>query len=171
MTHNEAAGDVIDRAAGITSSNTLHALRHTRDKVVDATQRSHDLFFDPDCTGLMFHERRLVACYACLLSNSATLAEHYRAMADTQMIAADTDAAIETDRLDEVGDERLRAILAFTRKLILRPVEGNQAEIEKLLAVGLDNADVVTLGQLIGFLSYQIRVVAGLRAMDALESK
>src|SRR5699024_7430219 len=117
------------------------------------------------------HERRLVACYACVLSHSPALARHYRDMADTQPTSADVATAIDTDALDGIADGRLRAILAFTRKLIVKPVDGNQAEIAKLTTAGMASADIVTLGQLIGFLSCQIRVVAGLRAVAALESK
>src|SRR5699024_12788654 len=60
---------------------------------------------------------------------------------------------IYTDALDGIADGRLRAILAFTRKLIVKPVDGNQAEIAKLTTAGMASADIVTLGQLIGFRS------------------
>ncbi|WP_458869764.1 hypothetical protein, partial [Enterococcus faecium] len=62
---------------------------------------------------------------------------------------------------------RLRAMLVFTRALTQRPVEGDRAAIEKLPAAGISTPAVVALSQLIAFVSYQLRVVAGLKAMRA----
>jgi uncharacterized protein YciW len=66
-----------------------------------------------------------------------------------------------------LADERLKTILAFAGKLILKPIEGDRAAIESLVDVGLSTPAIVALGQLIAFLSYQIRVAAGLKAMVA----
>ncbi len=65
--------------------------------------------------------------------------------------------------------ERLRAILAFTEILTERPVEGDRAALLKLPAAGLETSEVITLAQLIAFVAYQLRVVAGLQAMAAMD--
>jgi uncharacterized protein YciW len=54
-----------------------------------------------------------------------------------------------------------------SRALTQRPVEGDKAAIEKLPAAGISTPAVVALSQLIAFVSYQLRVVAGLKAMRA----
>ncbi|TYZ40401.1 acyltransferase, partial [Ralstonia solanacearum] len=64
-----------------------------------------------------------------------------------------------------LADARLRAILAFARTLIERPIDGDRDALLRLPAAGLATPDVVTLSQLIAFLSYQTRLVAGLRAL------
>ncbi len=164
-------GDVIDAIVGLQASDPLHATRHARKKVVDATQASYDLFFRPGDAGLPLAERLLVALHASLLSGSDALARHYRAAlaeagADPQALAA-VEAGCEAD----LPATRLREMLLFTRKLILRPVEGDEAALRRLKDAGMATPDIVTLAQLVAFLSYQIRLAAGLAAMKAWGSQ
>lgn len=162
--------DTIDQAAGLSAEASLYALRRHRAKVVDATQRSHDLFFAPDAQGLTLPERCLVAAYACHLSGATELARHYDQLGADSGVSDDLARAAVSDAPDAVGEPRLRQILRFTRALIINPVEGEQAQIEALRQAGIADADIVTLAQLIGFVSYQLRVVAGLQAMQEAAS-
>jgi len=156
--------DVIDKAVGLNAKHPLSALRHERPKVVAATQGSYESMFAPEVLGITVTERLLVALHACRLSKAERLTAHYRA----QLLTAGVDTAL----VDGVGsgtltlaDTRLSALLAFTAKLIERPIEGDRAAITALVQVGLSTAAIVALGQLIAFLSYQVRVTAGLQAM------
>jgi uncharacterized protein YciW len=138
--------DIVDRIAGLIPGSVTHATRHKRDKVAAATQRSYEALFDPALAGLSLTDRLLVALYACTLSNAPALATHY-----TERLASiDTDRAL----IDQIArgsidtqEPRLRAMLTFTRTLIEAPI-----------------------AQLIAFLSYQIRLTAGLRALRALNA-
>nr|WP_179400825.1 CMD domain protein [Burkholderia guangdongensis] len=173
MTHNpdgDVANDVVDRVAGLAPGSAAHTLRHRRDKVATATQRSYDTLFDPALVGLALGERLLVALYASRLAPSPALAAHYRAELDRHGVDAAARAAVETGTPDDVADPRLRAMLAFTRTLIENPVAGDRAALETLPAAGLTTPEVVALAQLVAFLSYQTRLVAGLRALDQLEA-
>ncbi len=165
-----AADDLIDRLVGLAPDSKTYAVRHHREKVAVATQGSYDALFDPALPGLSLIERLLVALYASRLTPSAELAAHYRdglvaANADTAMVAL-----IEHGDIAQIADTRLAALLDFTRKLIENPVEGDKAALQKLPAAGISTPAIVTLSQLIAFLSYQIRLVAGLKAMKALEN-
>lgn len=163
--------DVIDAVVGLVPGDALFAIRHTRQKISDATQSSYELFFDPAGQSLAIRDRLLVAWYACLLSGAMGLAQHYQAALaphDGDLAIA---AAVAADQIDDLAPSSLKAMLVFTRKLIVKPVEGDQAQINQLQAAGMAAADIVTLAQLIAFLSYQIRVTAGLQAMKALESQ
>ena len=132
-----------------------------------ATQGSYDGLFDAALPGLTLGERLLVALYACRLTPAPELAEHYRArLAETPVDAAALQA-VDHGAVEALTDPRLHAILTFTRTLIERPIEGDRAALQKLPAAGLATADVVTLAQLIAFLSYQTRLVAGLCALNA----
>jgi CMD domain protein len=160
--------DVVDQVAGLDDGSATHALRHTREKVAAATQGSYDALFDAALPGLTLGERLLVALYACRLTPAPELAGHYRArLADTP-VDANALQAVDHGDVDALADTRLRAILRFTRTLIERPIEGDRDALLRLPAAGLATADVVTLAQLIAFLSYQTRLVAGLRALQAL---
>ncbi|CAJ0707869.1 acyl-CoA thioester hydrolase/BAAT C-terminal domain-containing protein [Ralstonia mannitolilytica] len=160
--------DVVDQVAGLDDGSATHALRHTREKVAAATQGSYDALFDAALPGLTLGERLLVALYACRLTPAPELAGHYRArLADTP-VDANALQAVDHGDVDALADTRLRAILTFTRTLIERPIEGDRDALLRLPAAGLATADVVTLAQLIAFLSYQTRLVAGLHALQAL---
>ena len=164
--------DVIDAIVGLDSSHPLYATRHARKKVVEATQGSYDLFFRPGDAGLPLEERLLVALHASLLSGSAPLAEHYRDALAGQGVDPAALAAVEAGSETELPASRLREMLLFTRKLILKPIEGDQAALRLLKDdAGMATPDIVTLAQLVAFLSYQIRLAAGLMAMKAWESK
>jgi uncharacterized protein YciW len=63
----------------------------------------------------------------------------------------------------------LHTILKFTHTLITDPVTADRQALLALPQAGLSTPEVVTLAQLIAFVSYQVRLVAGLKAMKSLE--
>ncbi len=135
-----------------------------------ATQGSYDLFFDPAIGNLTIQERLLVAYYACVLSKAQDLGQHYYDALLQNKVDLALIEPVRANQLGQIQPERLKALLVFTEKLIEKPVEGDQAAIQALQAAGVSTPDIVTLAQLIAFLSYQLRLVAGLQAMKALES-
>ncbi len=67
-----------------------------------------------------------------------------------------------------IADARLQAIVHFARTLATHPAESDQAALQALPAAGLSVPDTVLLAQLIGFVTYQLRVVAGVAALAQL---
>ncbi len=176
--------DLIDTLVGLTPGGATHLLRHRRDKVALATQGSYDSLFDPALPGLSSAERLLVAMYACRLSKANNLSAHYRNRIEALPLELRPDAqalgVAEAGESGEAGesahplhcaDARLHAMLVFTRTLILRPIEGDKAALLALTRAGISTPAVVTLAQLIAFLSYQIRLVASLSAMQSAQNR
>lgn len=62
---------------------------------------------------------------------------------------------------------RLAAALAHAHRLVFHPRDAEAAWLQALLDAGWSTTEVVTLSQLVSFLSFQIRVIAGLRALAA----
>ena len=62
---------------------------------------------------------------------------------------------------------RLTAAFEHAHLLVFRPRDANPAALQALLSAGWSTSDIVTLSQLVAFLSFQIRAVAGLRALAA----
>ncbi|WP_191488104.1 CMD domain protein [Pseudomonas sp. FEN] len=161
-----AAADLIDSLSGIQPGTPLHAVRHARDKVASATQGSQDLFFDPALdNGLPLSERLWVAYYAARLTPHTRLAAYYLEQLSASGLNEPVRAAVDSGTLETLDDERLRAILSFTRTLIESPVHGDRAALQTLQHEGLSTAEIVVLAQLIAFLSYQVRLAAGLGAL------
>jgi uncharacterized protein YciW len=145
--------DVIDRAAGLAPGDPLHAARRFRAKVVEATQASHDALLQQPVDGVSTADRLRVARHVCTIAGATTLARHYEELLTR---APDGDAP---------PSPALPAMLAFAATLTTDPRTGDRAALEQLRAAGLGDAAIVALAQLVAFLSYQLRVVAGLRTM------
>jgi CMD domain protein len=62
---------------------------------------------------------------------------------------------------------RLAAAFEHTHLLVFRLRDSNPAALQALLDAGWSTNDIVTLSQLVAFLSFQVRAVAGLRALAA----
>jgi CMD domain protein len=62
---------------------------------------------------------------------------------------------------------RLAAGLAHAHLLVFHPRDAGPDALQALLEAGWSTTDIVTLSQLVAFLSFQIRVVAGLRELAA----
>jgi len=60
---------------------------------------------------------------------------------------------------------RLAAAFAHVHMLVFHPRDAAPAALQALLDAGWSTTDIVTLSQIVAFLSFQIRVVAGLRIL------
>jgi len=147
--------DVIDRAAGLAPGDPLHAARRFRAKVAQATQASHDALLQQPVDGLSTEDRVRVAAHVCTIAGAPTLVRHYEAL-----LAA-------APGRDAPPSPALPAMLEFAAALTTDPRQGDRAAIAALRRAGLGDAAIVALAQLVAFLSYQLRVVAGLQAMRA----
>ena len=147
--------DVIDHAAGLLPGDALHGARRVRAKVVEASQASHDALLLQPVDGFSPADRLRVAAHVCTLAGAASLEQHY------------AERLADAPDCDEPSSPALPAMLAFAAKLTANPRLGDRAAIDALKRAGLSDAAIVALGQLVAFLSYQLRVVAGLKAMRA----
>jgi CMD domain protein len=60
---------------------------------------------------------------------------------------------------------RLAAAFEHTHMLVFHPRDAAPASLQALLDAGWSTTDIVTLSQIVAFLSFQIRVVIGLRTL------
>jgi CMD domain protein len=72
-----------------------------------------------------------------------------------------------TDASRHALGARLAAALEHAHLLVFHPRDASPAAIEALLEAGWSNGAIVTLSQLVAFLSFQIRTIAGLRTLGA----
>ena len=146
--------DVIGAAAGLAPGSTLHAARRFRATVVEATQASHDALLYEPVDGLSTADRLRVAVHCCEAAQAPQLAAHYRALLAQQPA-------------QEAASAALPAMQDWAGLLTTDPRRGDRAALHALRTAGLPDAAIVALAQLVAFLSYQTRVVAGLVAVDA----
>jgi uncharacterized protein YciW len=61
---------------------------------------------------------------------------------------------------------RITAALAHVHMLVFHPRDASAAALQALLDAGWSNNGIVTLSQIVAFLSFQIRAAAGLRILS-----
>ena len=151
---------IVAKASGISPDDSLAGVLSGRSDVLELTEKSHDAALRPRQPGGLTHsERAALACRIALLNNEPVLARHYDGLIGTG------NHAIADTGFDGGGDIRLRAILRHTDLVTVDPKEAVSGDIAALQSAGIADADIVRLSELIAFVSYQIRVVAGLRLM------
>ena len=151
---------IVAKAAGISADSRLAGVLSERGEILELTEKSHDAALRPKHPGGLTHsERAALACRIALLNDEAVLARHYDGLiGGSHREIADTG-------FDGGSDIRLRAIIRHTDLVAVNPKEAVSGDVSALQNVGIADADIVRLSELIAFVSYQIRVVAGLRLM------
>jgi uncharacterized peroxidase-related enzyme len=121
--------------------------------------------FSSSVQGVSVVERLLVALHACRLSGAVELAAHYRGRLGQEGAAGELISLADSADSIVAGDLRIATLLRFAAKVTVRPIQGDRAAVQALARAGLSPPAIVALSQLIAFVSYQIRLVAGLRAL------
>jgi uncharacterized peroxidase-related enzyme len=145
--------DVIDQLLALTPGDALHTVRHARDKVVAATQASYAGYFAPELSLFSRMQRLQIARRCSELAPCTLLTKHY-----SSLLQGD-------DSTGGASDIAMQAASQFARVLSTKPIEGDRDLLMSLVAAGIDTPSIIALAQLVAFVSYQARVVEGLRAM------
>ncbi len=156
--------DVIDTLAGITPDSPLGKLRRERPDVVKHLQGSDDVIFAPaDDGGLTRAERAAAALRIAELLRDETLVTHYRA----RLAALDPKGALAktVEGGSQLTDARWDAIIGHVYLVTRGPGAATREDIEGLTAAGLSSHAIVSLSQLISYVNFQSRVLAGLRML------
>ncbi len=149
------AEDVIEQMVDVAPGSPLAEALATRAGLMQASQANYAAVLTPqDPGGLSHQERFALACRIARLNGDERLAAHYADAAGG--VTADPDASA-----------RMAAILRHVDLVALTPRDATPSDIAALQNAGVATADIVRLSQVIAFVSYQVRVIAGLRLMGA----
>ncbi|MEV0234570.1 CMD domain protein [Nonomuraea sp. NPDC050786] len=188
--------DVIDQLAGIQPGSPLDRLRGRRPAAREHAQRSYDALFSPDTEEeVTLVERDAVAAFVAGLHHDAAIAGFYAdRLAELspgllEVVESEVEAGATTGPygvypgegpLSAESDEglryrarrpgelgaRLAAAFEHAHLLVFRPREAAPESLAALARAGWSTTGIVTLSQLVAFLTFQIRVVAGLRHLQ-----
>jgi CMD domain protein len=187
--------DVIDQLVGIAPGSKLDAIRTQRTQARDNAQASYLALFRPADPGEMtLAERHAVALFVAGLHRQPDISAFYADGVPGPLAAAiaaevargaaqgpyghypagplsreDSDGpayAVAPANAAVLG-KRLSAALAHTHMLVFHPRDAAPEALQALLDAGVSTTAIVTLSQLVAFLSFQIRVVVGLRSLAA----
>ncbi len=153
---------VVVRAAGISADHPLAAVLSGRGNILELTEKSHDAALKPEPAGGLTHsERAALACRMARLNRDGELASHYEEMLEAG------DASMADPSFTGADNARLKAIIRHTDLVTRSPKDAAAGDIAALKTAGVPEEDIVRLSELIAFVNYQVRVVAGLRLMVA----
>ena len=166
MCYSEAMEDIFDtvlvRAAGISAGHPLAGVLSGRSNIIELSEKSHDAALKQEPSGGFTHsERAALASRMARLNLDVELASHYESMVEPG------DALIADPSFDGGYNARLKVVIRHTDLVTRSPKDAVAGDISALMAAGISEEDIVRLSQLIAFVNYQVRVVAGLRLMAA----
>jgi CMD domain protein len=158
--------DVINQFAGIAPRSDLAQLREQRPETLGYAQGSFDALLEPDHPGGVSRaEREAIALRVATLERFPDLAGFHRERLRALGVSDTEIDAIVLFPGAGVLSARLAAIVRHTDLLTIDSRRGSPEALADLKQAGLAAADIVTISQLIAYLSYQIRIIALLRAM------
>ena len=152
--------DLVETLLGIAPGSPLAELRGQRAAIRQHTEGAwRELVLPAEPGGVSLAERAALALRVALRGGHAGLAAHIR----TLPVPAEALAAAASP---EATEGRLGLLLRYADLVAETPERCGQAEIDALGAAGLSPQDIVAVTQLIAFVPYQIRLLAGLRALQ-----
>lgn len=141
--------DILAELAEIKPGSPLAEARATRDAATRHAQGSYEILFSQQDEDFALDERFAVAAKVARWHNAEALAAHYAGFG-----------------LADPTSDRLTPALNFARLLTFSPVEATPAALKALTHAGWSKEGIVTLAQLIAFVSFQSRLIAGLRLLN-----
>ena len=159
--------DVINELAGVDAESRLGKMRADRIETFEFAQGSFLALLEPgDPAGVSRLERESIALRVATLERSQALIDFHT----DRLLAQGADESYIASIVDFPegfkGDDRLRAIVKHVDLLTCSSRNGSPGAIANLKAAGLTDRDIVTVSQLIAYLSYEIRLIATLRALQ-----
>uniref|UniRef100_UPI00353224C9 hypothetical protein n=1 Tax=Pararhizobium sp. IMCC3301 TaxID=3067904 RepID=UPI00353224C9 len=130
-----------------------------RANIIHLSQAAEDAVLRPKDFGAFEHDlRAALAARVARFAADDILAEHYLSGAGDKTDLADP---AETGKAHQ-----LETVVAFVDKVANRTRDVVADDVVQLQAAGMSDADIVRLCELVAFLAYQVRVIAGLRLMQ-----
>ena len=185
--------DVIDTLVGIAPGSKLDAIRANRSEARKHAQASYTSLLEPrDMAGVTADERHALAAFVAGLHGEPRTEAFYAAKLPAALrsaVAAEVaagrskgpygrfpkgplsveDAPGPSWKVSDAGRQalgaRLPAAFEHTHMLVFHPRDAAAPALQALLDAGWSTTDIVTISQLVSFLAYQIRVVAGLSTL------
>lgn len=162
--------DTIDTILGVDPGNRITELRAAKPELAVQLQDYYLAIFEPtpeSAAALSVHDRALVAVRVAAHTRSDAVAAWYAEVAHAN---GATDNEIERARdLTNAWStpSPLGAAIQHADLLTTEPSAATKEDLERLEAAGFTPAGIVSLSQTIAFVSYQLRLIAALRALGA----
>ncbi|MBT0722604.1 alkylhydroperoxidase domain protein [Rosenbergiella collisarenosi] len=143
--------DLIQTLAGIPSGSELAESRQFRRAATEHTQGSYQALFRSGTDAFPLAARAAIAAQVADWHRAETLSRHYQTLA----------VGVEQTPL-------LAAAVEFAHRLTFEPVSASAQHVHQLQQSGWQTEALITLAQLIGFVSFQSRLIYGFSLLARL---
>ena len=160
--------DTIDTILGVEPGRAVATLREAKPELARQDQAYYLAIFDPtpaSAAELSLHDRALIALRVASHTRSAAVADWYAALAEAEGATAN-----EIEQARDLTNAwstptKMGAALRHTDLLTTAPSAATAQDLQNLKDAGLTPAGILSLSQTIAFVSYQLRLIAALRAL------
>lgn len=155
--------NIIERLVAAPTGSDLEEAMQERHEILRLSQASHDAVVTPKEPGDFSHaERAALAERMARHNGDVALAAHYRDCLE-KAGATDTLLAVASMASEPTLTARFAGVVGFTDLVTLHPRDAQRSDIEALKQIGISEPDIVRLTELLAFVNYQVRVIAGFK--------
>jgi len=159
---------VIEEVAGVQHGSRLAQALLARTDIMSLSQASYDAIIRPrDPGGVSYAERAALAARMARQNADEALAEHYMTRLREACADPKLSEPVASEEIDDYG-KRLNALVRHMDLLTREPKKASRTDITALKDAGLDEPDIVRLSELVAFVNYQVRVIAGLKKLRGI---
>lgn len=163
--------DVVNAILGVDETSPIVALRNQKPSLVTELQDYYDALFHPDdesAAALPLADRYVIAVRTASFTGSEAVANWYANLATAAGVSDEVIASARDVTIPWTNDSTLDAAIRHTDLLTTHPVDARPEDLQALKDAGFSPAGIVSLSQTVAFVNYQLRLIAGLRALGGL---
>lgn len=160
--------DAINSILGIGDDHPIAELRRQKPELAAQLQAYYLALFEPDETSaaaFSLADRALIAVRVASHTGSAAVVDWYAAIATAEGVPAETLSRVQDLQEDWDGEGRLDAGIRRADLITTNPAGAEAHHLQALKEAGFSPVGILSLSQVIAFVSYQLRLIAGLRAL------
>jgi uncharacterized protein YciW len=151
-------------AAGVPPGSKLAAVVAGRADIMALTQATMEAVLAPkDPGGISAEERVVLACRIARLNDEQVLAEHFAGLMPEGAATELADPSFVPN-----GDVRVGALIRHVDLVTRSPRDATEQDIDALKKADISEADIVRLTEIIAFVNYQVRIIAGIRLLGEI---
>ncbi|MCA9859363.1 MAG: hypothetical protein KC438_06545 [Thermomicrobiales bacterium] len=160
--------DVIDSILAGRRTDRIAELRSEKPLLATQMQDYYDSIFSPaadSAAEVSIGDRFLIAIRTASHTGSTAVSDWYAAAAKESGVSAEEIAWARDVGTPWHGQDRRAPMMRHVDLITSRPVDSSKDDIDALLTAGLSPAGIVIASQVVAYVSYQLRLIAALRAM------
>ena len=162
--------DVVNAILNIEDDSPIATLRNQKPELAKQLQDYYLALFEPDAesaAAFPLTDRYLIAVRIAAHTGSRDVLNWYANLARAAGAPDDLVARVENTEITWAEETPFGAAIRHADRITCEPAQAEAAHLQLLKDAGYSPAGILSLAQVIAFVNYQLRLIAGLRAFGA----